>query len=55
MGLASPFLSDTEKKNTIIELELLAVAWRLEHFRLCIYGKPIRLLTDHQALATLKL
>ena len=43
------------------ELELLAVVWGLEHFRLYIYiyiyiyiyGKPIKLLTDHQALEPL--
>ena len=27
--------------------------WGLEHFRLFIYGKPIELLTDHQALEPL--
>ena len=50
IGFASGFLSDTEKKYAINELELLAVVWGLEHFRLYIYGKPIELLTDHQAL-----
>ena len=53
IGFASPFLSDTEKKYAINELELLAVVWDLEHFRLHIYGKPIELLTDHQALEPL--
>ena len=47
---ASRFLSDTEKKYAIKELELLAVVWGLEHFRLYIYDIPIELLTDHQAL-----
>ena len=41
------------KKYAIIELELLAVVLGLEHFRLYIYGKPIKLLTDHQALEPL--
>ena len=50
---ASRFLFDTEKKYAIKELELLAVVWGLEHFRLYIYGKPIKLLTDHQALEPL--
>ena len=27
--------------------------WRLEHFRLYVYGKPIELLTDHQAMEPL--
>ena len=34
-------------------MELLAVVWGLEHFRLYIYGKPIKLLTGHQALEPL--
>ena len=59
IGFASRFLSDTEKKYASNELELVAVVWGLEHFRLYIYiyikiniyiyGKPIKLLTDHQA------
>ena len=53
IGFASRFLSDTEKKYAINELELLAVVWVLEHFRLYIYGKPIKLITDHQALEPL--
>ena len=32
---------------------MLAVVWGLEHFRLYIYGKPIELLTDHQAMEPL--
>ena len=47
IGLASRFLSDTEKKYAI------NVVWGLEHFRLQIYGKPIEILTDHQALEPL--
>ena len=40
---------DTEKKYAINQLELLAVVWGLEQFRLYIYGNPIELRTDHQA------
>ena len=53
VGFASRFLLDTEKKYAINELELLAVVWGLEHFCLYVYGKPIELLTDHQALEPL--
>ena len=53
IGFASRFLSDTEKKNAISELELLAVVAGLEHFRLYIYGKPVEVLTDHQVLEPL--
>ena len=42
----------TLKKKYAIN-ELLAVVWGLEHFRLYLYGKPIKLLTDHQALEPL--
>ena len=52
IGFAIRFLSD-RKKYAINELELLAVVWGLEHFRLNIYGKHIKLLTDHQALKPL--
>ena len=37
------------KKYANNELELLAVVRGLERFRLYIYSKPIKLLTDHQA------
>ena len=49
IGFASRFLSDTERKYAINELELLAVVWGLENFRLYIYGETIKLLRDHQA------
>ena len=35
------------------ELELFAVVWGIEHFRLYIYGKLIKLLTDRRALEPL--
>ena len=53
VGFASGYSSDTEKKYAINELELLAVVWGLEHFRLYVYGKPIELITEHQALEPL--
>ena len=42
IGFASRFLSDTEKKQAISEIYLLVVVWGPEHFRLYIYGKPIK-------------
>ena len=53
IALASRFLSVTEKKYAISELDFLAVVWGLDNFRLYIYGKPVKLLTDHQALEPL--
>ena len=51
--LCQPLSVRYRKKHAINELELLAVVWGLEHFRLYIYGKTIKLLTDHQALEPL--
>ena len=48
--ICEQFFIGTEKKYAINELELLAVVWGLEIFPLYFYGKPIELLTDHQAL-----
>ena len=42
-----------QKKYAINELELLAVAWGLEHLRVYIHGKPDKILTDQQALEPL--
>ena len=36
-----------------MSLNCLQLCGDLEHFRLYIYGKPIKLLTDHQALEAL--
>ena len=41
IGFASRFLSYTENKYAINQLELMAVVWGLEHFTLYLYGKPI--------------
>ena len=46
-------MSDTETKNAMIELELLAKVWSLENVRFNLYGKPIYILTNHQALEPL--
>ena len=50
---ASTFISHTQEKYAINELELLAVVWGLEHFRQYIYGEPFERLPDHPALETL--
>ena len=53
ISFASRFLTDSERKYAINELELLGALWRLEHFRYYVYGKRVKLLTDHQALQPL--
>ena len=56
------FKTDWIRKQIFIEhgkeiwhekLELLAVVWGLDYFRLLIYGKPVEFSTDHQALEPL--
>ena len=53
IAYGSRYLNDTEKKYSIGELELLAVAWGLEILRFYLYGKKVHLYTDHQALEPL--
>ena len=53
IAFASRFVTDCERKNAIIELELLGAQWGLEYFRYYVYGKRVNLLTDHQALQPL--
>ena len=50
---ASRYLNDAEKRYSTNELELLAVVWGLEHFQFYIYGKPVKLFSDHSALEPL--
>ena len=47
---ASRFLSDFESKYSINELELLAIAWAVEHFRNYVYGVHFKIISDHKAL-----
>ena len=49
----SRYLNDSEKNDSIGEVELLAVTWGLEKFRFYLYGKKVFLYTDHQALEPL--
>ena len=53
IAFGSWFLNDSEKNDTIRELELLAVVWELEKFRSCLDGKKLFFYTDHQALEPL--
>ena len=53
IAYGSRYLSDTEKKYYIGEMELLAVVWGLENLRFYLYGKRVHLYTDHQALEPL--
>ena len=53
IAFASRFLTDCERKYAINKEELLGALWGLEYFRYYVYGKRVKLLTDHQALQPL--
>ena len=53
IAYGSRYLIETEKKNSIGELEFLAVVWGLEKFRFYLYGKNIYLYNNHKALEPL--
>ena len=46
----SRYLSDTESRYAIIELELLSVVWAVPKCRLSLPGMSFQLITDHQLL-----
>ena len=52
IAYASRFLNSCEQKYSIIELELLAAVWAIEHFKYYLYGSRFTLITDHQALVS---
>ena len=49
---ASRFLNSCERKDSVNELELLAAAWAIKHFKDYLYGRRLTLKTDHQALVS---
>ena len=50
VAYASRFLNRLEERYSTNELELLTIAWALEHFKYYLYGNKFTLHTDHQAL-----
>ena len=50
IGYASRVLNDAETRYHSTEWEGLAVAWALRHFRDIIFGYPIKLYTDNEAV-----
>ena len=54
IAYASRSLTKAEKNYTITELEGLAAIWALGYLRHLIYGKPVKIVTDHHALCWLK-
>ena len=52
VSFATRFLTDFEAKYSINELELLAVVWAIEHFKIYVYGVKFRIISYHKALAS---
>ena len=49
-AFASRFLNNAETKYSTNELELLALVWACEHFRMYLLGNCFQVLTDHKAI-----
>jgi len=50
LGYASRALSNVERRYSQTERKMLAVAWRVEHFYLYVYGTQFSVITDHKPL-----
>ncbi|CAO4382312.1 unnamed protein product [Caenorhabditis nigoni] len=53
VAYASRPTSSIEQKYVAIELEALAITWGLNHYRPYIFGKKVKVVTDHQPLKSL--
>ena len=54
ISFASKAFSGAEKNWTATEKEAFAVVWALQHFHPYVYGRKVRVITDHKALTWLK-
>jgi hypothetical protein len=50
---ASRVLTQTERRYTVAEQELLAIVYALDTFRTCIFGYEVYFRTDNKALSSL--
>ncbi|KAK2712700.1 hypothetical protein QYM36_011401, partial [Artemia franciscana] len=52
-AFASRSLSSAEQKYSQIEKEALAIAFACKHFHQCVYGRPVKVLSDHKPLESI--
>ncbi|KAK2704300.1 hypothetical protein QYM36_016632 [Artemia franciscana] len=52
-AFASRLLSSAEQKYSQIEKEALAIAFACKHFHQCVYGQPVKVLSDHKPLKSI--
>ena len=53
IAFTSKFLISCEERDNFIELELLGVVWTIDDFKNFLYGKQLKVITDHRALLSL--
>ena len=53
VGYASRALTSVEQRYSQTEREALAVVWACEHFHIYVFGKPVKIYTDHKPLVSI--
>ena len=47
------FMTNTEAHNAQIEKEMLSTVFAIERFEQCVYGRPVKVETDHKPLESI--
>ena len=53
IGYASRALTSMEQRYSQTERKALAVVWACEHFHIYVFGKPVKIYTDHKPLVSI--